>query len=268
MYKDIQEQFNKVIAYSQGILEPNTDKLFADWLEAKRDFIEAFGGQLIYEIPEKISFELGSKEKELRLEDLVLMIENRYGNGDLADFIRANKEGFFSNQVVENYQYGIATIPKGMKLIRAFKFFEDNSMALEAMQNAASMIIQEDKVEGYLCLSVHPLDFLSTSENTHNWRSCHALDGEYRSGNLSHMVDRATFICYLKSSRQEKLPNFPNDVPWNSKKWRVLFYMSDRWDMIFAGRQYPFSTETGLDYVKNKIFPKAHTKHKKTRTRN
>ena len=258
MYKVIQEQFNKVIAYSQGILEPNTDKLFADWLEAKRDFIEAFNGQLIYEMPEKISFELGSKEKELRLEDLVSMIENRYGNGELADFIRANKEGFFSNQVVANYQHGIVTIPKGMKLIRAFKFFEDNSMALEAMQNAASMIIQEDKVEGYLCLSVHPLDFLSTSENTHNWRSCHALDGEYRSGNLSHMVDSSTFICYLKSSRQEKLPNFPNDVPWNSKKWRVLFYMSDRWDMVFAGRQYPFSTETGLDYVKNKIFPKAN----------
>ena len=34
--------------------------------------------------------------------------------------------------------------------------------------------------------------------------------------------------------------------------------MSDRWDMVFAGRQYPFSTETGLDYVKNKIFPKAN----------
>ena len=92
MYKAIQEQFNKVISYSQGILEPNTDKLFADWLEAKRDFIEAFNGQLIYEMPEKISFELGAKEKELRLEDLVLMIENRYGNGNLADFIRANKE--------------------------------------------------------------------------------------------------------------------------------------------------------------------------------
>ena len=150
------------------------------------------------------------------------------------------------------------TIPKGMKLLRAFKFFESDANALEAEQNAASMIIQEDKIEGTLCLSVHPLDFLSTSENTHNWRSCHALDGEYRSGNLSHMIDHSTFICYLKSSKDEKLPNFPPDVPWNSKKWRVLFYMSDRWDMIFAGRQYPFCTETGLDFVKNKVFPRAN----------
>ena len=28
-------------------------------------------------------------------------------------------------------------------------------------------------------------DYLSLSENAFNWRSCHALDGEYRAGNLS-----------------------------------------------------------------------------------
>ena len=259
MYNDVQEQFNKVISYSQGIPEPETDKLFADWLEGKRDFIEAFGGQLIYEWPEKVSFELGSREKSLRLDDFIGVLENRYENYDLAEFVRANREGFFSNQVVEPYTTSKGdTIPKGMKLLRAFKFFESDANALEAEQNAASMIIQEDKIEGTLCLSVHPLDFLSTSENTHNWRSCHALDGEYRSGNLSHMIDHSTFICYLKSNKDEKSPNFPPDVPWNSKKWRVLFYMSDRWDMIFAGRQYPFCTETGLDFVKNKVFPRAN----------
>ena len=259
MYNDVQEQFNKVISYSQGIPEPETDKLFADWLEAKRDFIEAFGGQLIYEWPEKVSFELGSREKSLRLDDFIGVLENRYENYDLAEFVRANREGFFSNQVVEPYTTSKGdTIPKGMKLLRAFKFFESDANALEAEQNAASMIIQEDKIEGTLCLSVHPLDFLSTSENTHNWRSCHALDGEYRSGNLSHMIDHSTFICYLKSNKDEKLPNFPPDVPWNSKKWRVLFYMSDRWDMIFAGRQYQFCTQTGLDFVKNKVFPRAN----------
>ena len=121
MYKEIQEQFNKVISYSQGIPEPQTDKLFADWLEAKRDFIEAFCGKLIYEMPEKVSFELGHREKELRLDDFIGVIENRYGNYELAEFVRANKNGFFSNQVVENYQYGSTTIPKGMKLLRAFK---------------------------------------------------------------------------------------------------------------------------------------------------
>ena len=85
MYNDVQEQFNKVISYSQGVPEPETDKLFADWLEAKRDFIEAFGGQLIYEWPEKVSFELGSREKSLRLDDFIGVLENRYENYDLAE---------------------------------------------------------------------------------------------------------------------------------------------------------------------------------------
>ena len=91
-----------------------------------------------------------------------------------------------------------------MKLVRAFKFFETDKELLNEIQSVASMIIQEDKIEGTLCLSVHPLDFISSSENTHNWRSCHALDGEYRAGNLSYMLDKTTVMCYLNSIKEEK----------------------------------------------------------------
>lgn len=182
------------------------------------------------------------------------MVYSRWNNPHLSDFIEEQREGFFSNQVVKDYEaYDGKKIPKGMKLVKAFKFFESNQRALEDIQSAASMIIQEDKVEGKLCVSVHPLDFLSISENTHNWRSCHALDGDYRSGNLSYMVDESTVICYLKSEKDEKLPNFPSSVKWNSKKWRVLLFFSNDWNMIFAGRQYPFQTSTGLDFIKDKI---------------
>ena len=91
-------------------------------------------------------------------------------------------------------------------------------------------------MSGDFCISIHPLDFLTSSVNTYNWRSCHALDGEYRAGNLSYMVDKSTIICYLKGANNAKLPMFPDDVPWNSKKWRVLIYVSDYWDLLFAGR--------------------------------
>ena len=252
-YTAIQEQFNSVIEYSQGYSGVNTDELFEKWLDAKRDFIEVMGGKLIYEYPETVYFELGPKEKSLRVDDFISMVENRWDNYDLSLFIEAQKEGFFSNQVVESYNYNGQIIPKGMKLLKAFKFFESNTKVLNDIQSAASMIIQEDKVEGKLCLSVHPLDFLSSSENTHNWRSCHALDGDYRGGNLSYMVDKSTIMCYLKSTKNEKLPNFPKEVPWNSKKWRVLLFFSNDWNMIFAGRQYPFYTESGLNFVKDKI---------------
>ena len=73
---------------------------------------------------------------------------------------------------------------------------------------------------------MHPLDYLSLSENTYNWRSCHSLDGEYRAGNLSYMMDKSTVICYLKSNDDVILSNFGPEVKWNSKKWRVLLYFS------------------------------------------
>ena len=214
-YTAIQEQFNSVIEYSQGYSGVNTDELFEKWLDAKRDFIEVMGGKLIYEYPETVYFELGPKEKSLRVDDFISMVENRWDNYDLSLFIEAQKEGFFSNQVVESYNYNGQIIPKGMKLLKAFKFFESNTKVLNDIQSAASMIIQEDKVEGKLCLSVHPLDFLSSSENTHNWRSCHALDGDYRGGNLSYMVDKSTIMFYLISAKNEKLLIFLIVVPWN-----------------------------------------------------
>ena len=42
-------------------------------------------------------------------------------------------------------------------------------MTLYTLQNKASQIIQEDCVEGTVCFSVHPLDYLSISENIYNF---------------------------------------------------------------------------------------------------
>lgn len=249
--KRIREDFDKVISYSQGIPNPKTEELFDRWLEAKRDFIEAMDGRLIYTIPHKVSFELSYKEKMNRVNEFIESVSMTWRNNELACFIDENKDGFFSNVVVESFTApGGGKIPKGMKLVKAFKYFEDDRITLEEIQNRASMIIQEDKVEGHLCFSVHPLDFLSTSENTYNWRSCHALDGEYRCGNLSYMMDKSTVVVYLRSDKEENaLPNFPPEVKWNSKKWRMLLFVSDSWNAMFAGRQYPFFSETALEAV-------------------
>lgn len=254
--KLIQSQFNEVIAYSQtGIVNPQTDDLFSQWLEAKRDIIEAFGGKLILEYPEPVTFTLTEAERQERVNEFCAMVR-QFSGKELSDFIAKNSKGFFDNQVVYQYTSEALKIPKGMKLVKAFKFFEQDVEILEKLQSAASMLIQENCVTGKLCISVHPLDYLSASENNHHWRSCHALDGDYRSGNLSYMVDSSTVICYIKTRDDEILPNFPPEVPWNSKKWRVWLYLSDDWKVIFAGRQYPFSSMEGMNFVKNSLLPK------------
>ena len=261
MYEDIKEQFRAVISYSQDIPDPQVDYLFREWAVKKEKFIERFGG-LIYEHPVPIEFTLDDAQKRTRAMEFANTVSDTFNNPTLAEFIDENLDTFFENKVSNNFS---GKVPEGMKLLKAFKFFETNKSALRNIQDMASQIIQENKIKGTLCFSVHPLDYLSSSENTYNWRSCHALDGEYRAGNLSYMVDGSTFLVYLKGADGQSLNGF-GDVKWNSKKWRMLIHTNDNDSIMFAGRQYPFSSKSGIDTVLkiyNDFFEKDYWGHPK-----
>lgn len=255
---ELKRQVERVIQHSQGYSEGtpvNAEDLLQEWYKGKKYFIDDWKGELIYEVPEPVQFELSPEEKRNRLSEFIDAVALTYGNDKLADFLDYNFNWFFSNHLEKDYYLtGTDKIPKGTKIIKAFKHFEEDPKILDKLQTQASMIIQEDKINGKLCFSVHPLDYLSSSENTYHWRSCHSLDGDYRGGNLSYMMDSSTIVCYLRNgSETVKLPRFPEDVLWNSKKWRMLMFMSDGWDALFAGRQYPFYSPTALDIVKEKL---------------
>ena len=246
MYEYIKEQFKPVISFSQNIPDPKIDYLFKEWEHQKERFIKRFGG-LIYEWPTPIEFTLDDTQKRQRAMEFASTVSDTFNNPTLAEFIDENLDTFFENKVSKSLD---GNIPQGMKLLKAFKFFEPNKAALRNIQDMASQIIQENKIKGTLCFSVHPLDFLSSSENTYNWRSCHALDGEYRAGNLSYMIDNSTFMVYLKGADNQHLYGF-GGVQWNSKKWRMLIHSNETDDIMFAGRQYPFSSKSGIDTVLN-----------------
>lgn len=243
----IQKQFDKVINHSQGFA-PNTDELFKQWRENKDFFIKRARG-FIWETIEEVHFTLGESEKLERLDNFLDWLDREYAFYDLSSFIHDQRHGFYQNIVEEDYEYKGVKIQKGSKLLKAFKYFVNDKEVLSKVQDKASMVIQDDKIHGKLCLSVHPLDFLSSSENTYKWRSCHALDGEYRSGNLSYMADSCTIMAYLKGANGQDLPNFPNDVKWNSKKWRMLVNISSDRKAVFFGRQYPFHIEGAMEKV-------------------
>lgn len=254
-----ESQIRKVIEYSQDIENPKLDELLRIWSVEKRQLANKFlGGKTQLTFQEKVQFDLGLVAKEQRYSEFVEYIINILGNNwnhPLVRFLdQVAPESFYSNTVqtqycidVENNKY----IPKGAKVIKAFRYFIEDEKLLRDLQDRASMIIQENKIEGYLTFSVHPLDFLSSSENTYNWRSCHALDGEYRAGNLSYMCDRSTMMVYLSDQEPHELPHFPPDVKWNSKKWRMLIHFDDELEACFAGRQYPFFSVGSLNIVKD-----------------
>lgn len=248
----LKEDIVAVIQYSQNLdCSINVDQIYNDWYEAKKHIINnLFNGELIYESEEEYQFELSEAAKEARLSEFISTISNVYGNDELAHFLIRNSTDFYSNILSADYPINFSKkIKKGTKIIKAFKEFETDKPTLRYLQDAASTLIQENKVKGKLCLSVHPLDFLSSSENTYHWHSCHNLQGDYRAGNLSYMYDPVTIICYLKGEEKAKLPSFPESVPWNSKKWRMLIHLHPDCAYMIAGRQYPFSSEYGMSCV-------------------
>ena len=250
-FSNIKEDFIKVLEHSQGVLNPKVDEVWNNWLTNKLWIYQAMGNKLIWESEEELTFELEDYERVKKFEDFCNYIYDRYRNEALSNYIYYMKDKVTGDNIVpEDYTMETGQVIKqGMKFSKSFKFFIENPVVLEDVQNYVSRIFQEGKIKGKLCISIHPLDFLSISENTYNWRSCHALDGEYRSGNLSYMQDKNTFICYLKGKDDAVLPRFPEDVSWNNKKWRVLMFLSDDNNMIMAGRQYPFGSFYGIDYI-------------------
>ena len=186
--KDIVDE---VLSYSQNVPKPlATEELIQKWYENKKRFIDLMYGKLIWETAQDVTFEIPEANRKGMVSDLAERFDNAYGNGPLADFVFETRADFFNNILSTHYRVNEdLIIPKGSKIIKAFKYFEPDKEKLVAMQNEASLLVQNAKITGKFCISVHPLDYLSSSENQYNWRSCHALDGEYRSGNLSYMVD-------------------------------------------------------------------------------
>lgn len=247
----IKADFSEVIEYSQGFT-PELDSLFDKWLAAKGHFIDRMGG-LIYEVPGVVSIALTADELEQRKEKFFEWVGDICSHS-LEDFFRLNSESFFENKVIKTN--AIKGLRIGMKLGKAVRKAYSDYYRINEVLDKYSEVINDINYEGRLCLSVHPLDFLSVSENASDWRSCHALDGEYRTGNLSLMVDNCTIIAYLKSSdKNVPLKRF-GKVKWNDKKWRCFFFFDSKREIVWASRQYPFSSVDILNKVDSLLFKK------------
>ena len=117
------------------------------------------------------------------------------------------------------------------------KYFADN---LEGFRIRHSQILNEKTINGNLCFSVHPLDFMTMSDNN-TWNSCMNWrnGGCYHVGSVEMLNSNNVVCCYLESSRPFYLTKEQNnDYTWNDKKWRQLFYVTK--DIIVSGKSYPY----------------------------
>lgn len=100
-----------------------------------------------------------------------------------------------------------------------------------------SQIFNEKTTKGELCLSIHPMDYMTMSDNECGWRSCMAWrdSGEYRLGTVEMMNSSMVVVAYLKSSVDMSVGRA---YSWNSKRWRELFIINQ--DTIIGVKGYPY----------------------------
>lgn len=102
-----------------------------------------------------------------------------------------------------------------------------------------SMVLNQQTYHGTLSLSIHPIDFMTMSDNTYSWTSCMSWqdNGCYREGTLECMNSPYVVVGYLKGSEpfKEGGHEFPN------KKWRELFIVHE--DIIMGVKGYPYTSD-------------------------
>ena len=122
------------------------------------------------------------------------------------------------------------------KLVMAMQY--PDLKGFEKWRNQISDVLTKKSFKANLVLSVHPLDFMSMSNNNCRWTSCVSWKtGIYASSVLEMLNSNNVILAYLESEKNffvqgKKVPN---------KSWRTLVYVTK--DIICVGKNYPFSSE-------------------------
>lgn len=239
------------------------EKYLKYWAKCKPHLFHLLGGNLIYKFPiciEKPKAEINLKlsrliadssfidhfynhikEKEKLLEDLncrFLCHATTFESDELPVTVKIKPEGYQKTLQLQ----------KGMKPIRAISklidYFEWNDLKeeFEEFRIAHSMVLNDKMIKGNLCLSIHPLDFITMSDNNNGWTSCMSWvkAGCYHLGTVEMMNSNNVICCYVESAEDYNFGKEDSDESWhwNNKKWRQLFYVTK--EIAVCGKAYPY----------------------------
>ena len=100
-----------------------------------------------------------------------------------------------------------------------------------------SQVLNQKKLKGTLCLSIHPLDYITMSDNTSGWESCMSWEnsGCYRQGTVEMMNSSCVVVAYLEGEKDMRITG---DLYWNNKKWRELYIVHP--NIITNVKGYPY----------------------------
>lgn len=145
-------------------------------------------------------------------------------------------------------------IKRGTKVIKILGKIAEafNLPGFEDFRLCHSQILNQKELHGNMTLSIHPLDYMTMSDNESGWESCMSWQNEgcYRMGTVEMMNSPTVIVAYLSSDEDMGMPN---GNAWNNKKWRQLFVV-DR-NIIIAVKDYPYHNQelsrACLDWIRD-----------------
>lgn len=138
----------------------------------------------------------------------------------------------------------VLKIPGGTKIMRAIRkvlvYFDfPHIYSFEKWRDDISVVNTDKEIDAELVFSIHPLDYMTMSDNKCNWTSCMSWvdDGCYSTGTIEMMNSNLAIVAYLKS---------PNKFTFNgmeipNKTWRALVFAHK--DLLVVGKHYPYQSE-------------------------
>ena len=125
-------------------------------------------------------------------------------------------------------------LQKVMKVMNLGDQFEPYRLRQSQILNQAALR------DATLCLSIHPLDYMTASYNNNNWESCMNWEnGCYRRGVIEMMNSAYVVVAYIESDDTSLMFWTGNGYShWNSKKWREFFIVSP--EILLGIKGYPY----------------------------
>lgn len=192
--------------------------------------------------------------------DFLTNINGRVEEGAMYDYRHLISPRWLANNIYEGENHEledlngkIIKLQTGAKVTRILGKIAAgfNLPDYEEFRICHSQVLNQKKLRGNLCLSIHPLDYMTMSDNANGWTSSMSWqeNGCYRQGTVEMMNSPMVVVAYLTSSCNMGLPG---GGEWNSKKWRQLFIVNP--NFIGNVKAYPYQndslTAAVLDWLK------------------
>lgn len=127
------------------------------------------------------------------------------------------------------------------KIAKEFNILTDEE--IEYIRIKHSQVLNQKTIKGTLVLSIHPLDYMTMSDNASGWSSCMSWQetGCYRRGTVEMMNSDNVVVAYIEGEQPMKIYTPEGVKEWNNKKWRQLFVVDE--EIISSVKSYPYFNE-------------------------